>query len=89
VHRLDNVIVLHSLPEEYKEKWLTMTPGGRFCDPYELKGVRPGIRQVEMMWLTTYAGVCLLGVERVCLHDRSRYCDRRRLHTDLSFVVYS
>ena len=27
------------LPDEWKEKWLTMIPAKRMCDPYELKGV--------------------------------------------------
>ncbi|MCJ1448457.1 MAG: hypothetical protein MMC23_008972 [Stictis urceolatum] len=30
--------VLDGLPEEYRAKWKAMTPGARFCDPYELKG---------------------------------------------------
>lgn len=27
------------LPEDWKKEWLRMTPGQRFCDTYELKGV--------------------------------------------------
>lgn len=30
--------VLDTMPANYKEKWTAMTPGARFCDPYELKG---------------------------------------------------
>ena len=34
--------MLDSLPKHYQEKWLDMTPGKRFCDPEELKGVSRG-----------------------------------------------
>ena len=26
-------------PQEWREKWFQMIPGGRLCDPAELKGV--------------------------------------------------
>lgn len=31
--------MLDSLPGEWRETWLSMVPGKRFCSPYELKGV--------------------------------------------------
>jgi sorbose reductase len=30
--------VIGTLPDEWKEKWITLIPGERFCAPYELKG---------------------------------------------------
>ena len=30
--------MIGSLPEEWKEKWMTMIPAERFCAPDELKG---------------------------------------------------
>ncbi|KAI9733018.1 MAG: hypothetical protein M1834_003563 [Cirrosporium novae-zelandiae] len=30
--------MIGELPEEWQSAWLQMTPIGRFCDPYELKG---------------------------------------------------
>ena len=35
------IIVIGELSEDWKKKWHEMIPGERFCDPYELKGVRP------------------------------------------------
>lgn len=32
--------VIAELPEDWKKLWHTMVPAQRFCDPYELKGVR-------------------------------------------------
>lgn len=32
--------VIAELPETWKNLWHTMVPAQRFCDPYELKGVR-------------------------------------------------
>lgn len=31
--------MLDSLPSEWRETWMTMIPGKRFCSPHELKGV--------------------------------------------------
>ncbi|CUM48164.1 uncharacterized protein AC631_03574 [Debaryomyces fabryi] len=31
--------MLHSLPSEWRDSWLSMVPAQRFCLPYELKGV--------------------------------------------------
>lgn len=31
--------MLDSLPNEWRDKWLSMVPAQRFCSPYELKGV--------------------------------------------------
>ena len=31
--------MVENFPEDWKKKWMEMTPAGRFCDPYELKGV--------------------------------------------------
>ncbi|KAK2049304.1 short chain dehydrogenase reductase [Colletotrichum somersetense] len=30
--------MISELPEEWRKKWFSMIPGGRFCDPAELKG---------------------------------------------------
>lgn len=33
------IAVLTQQPKELFEKWLSMVPGGRICDPAELKSV--------------------------------------------------
>jgi len=38
-HDTDTFPVLSVHPQEWREKWFQMIPGGRLCDPAELKGV--------------------------------------------------
>lgn len=37
--RTDQNVVLNVHPEEWRKQWFQMIPGGRLCDPAELKGV--------------------------------------------------
>lgn len=43
--------VLSVHPPEWREKWFSLIPGGRLCDPSELKGVsdirHPTSRQAD------------------------------------------
>jgi hypothetical protein len=39
IHRANMPPVLSVHPQEWREKWFQMIPGGRLCDPAELKGV--------------------------------------------------
>ena len=40
-------------PQEWRDKWFTMIPGGRLCDPAELKGVSVGVNSRSFKKLLT------------------------------------
>lgn len=44
--------MIGTLPKEWSDKWYTMIPGGRFCDPAELKGVSCVYESFELRSLT-------------------------------------
>ena len=91
----DSRVVLSVHPQEWRDKWFTMIPGGRLCDPSELKGVsidnslsmRDSNPRKETDVLVT--GIRVPGIKCLIVHDRSKPCDRRRIHASMkAFIVH-
>ena len=45
--------LLATHPEEWRQKWFTLIPAERLCDPYELKGVSWGPRKYWFLIFTS------------------------------------
>jgi hypothetical protein len=88
--------MIDAIPEDWKHKWIADTPGGRFGETYELKGVsESSVKSYYSICATmfqalnlTCPGLRLLCIRCVEFHDGCRYRHRRGLYSSMRDGVF-